>query len=84
MVPILYILCKLLVGLASTTQMETDPSLQFLIFRGPWVLVASRSTYPDPAGAATDGDPIVAETVCDPVGTETVGDPAAAAARRGG
>ena len=73
MVPIWHILCSWWWALLALTQMETEPSLKGLIFRDLWVSVASRSTYPDPAGAATDGDPIVAETVCDPVVAEMVG-----------
>jgi len=46
MVPFLYIVYELLVGLAGATQLETDPSVKDLIFRAQWVTVASWLTYP--------------------------------------
>ena len=45
MVPVLYIVYELLVGLAGATQLETDPSVKDLIFRAQWVTVASWLTY---------------------------------------
>jgi bacteriorhodopsin len=46
MVPFLYIVYELLVGLAGATQLETDPGVKDLIFRAQWVTVASWLTYP--------------------------------------
>jgi bacteriorhodopsin len=46
MVPFLYIVYELLVGLADATQLETDPNVKDLIFRAQWVTVVSWLTYP--------------------------------------
>jgi len=46
MVPFLYIVYELLVGLAGATALETDPAVKELIFRAQWVTVLSWLTYP--------------------------------------
>merc|ERR1711997_516257 len=46
MVPFLYIVQELLVGLAAATALETDPEVGSLIFKAQWVTVLSWLTYP--------------------------------------
>jgi len=46
MMPFLYIVYELLVGLAAATQAETDPAVKDLVFRAQWVTVVSWLTYP--------------------------------------
>jgi len=46
MVPFLYIIYELLVGLADARNLEEDPSVKDLIFRAQWVTVLSWLTYP--------------------------------------
>jgi len=46
MLPFLYIVYELLVGLAGATNSETDPDVKNLVFRAQWVTVLSWLTYP--------------------------------------
>jgi len=46
MVPFLYIVHELLIGLAAATDSETDAHVKSLIFRAQWVTVVSWLTYP--------------------------------------
>jgi len=46
MVPFLYIVFELLVGLAAATASETDEEVRRLIFQAQWVTVVSWLTYP--------------------------------------
>merc|ERR1712158_78122 len=46
LLPFLYIVYELLVGLAAATASETDPRIRDLVFRAQWVTVVSWLTYP--------------------------------------
>merc|ERR1712209_400942 len=46
MLPFIYIVYELLVGLAAATDAETDPKIKELVFRAQWVTVVSWLTYP--------------------------------------
>merc|ERR1712038_1033474 len=46
LLPFLYIVYELLVGLAAATASETDPRVRDLVFRAQWVAVVSWLTYP--------------------------------------
>merc|ERR1719188_2616668 len=46
MIPFLYIVYELLIGLAAARNSETDNSVKELIFRAQWVTVISWLTYP--------------------------------------
>jgi len=46
MIPFLFVVEKLLVGLSTATQSETDLSVRSLIFKAQWVTVISWLTYP--------------------------------------
>jgi bacteriorhodopsin len=46
MIPFLYVVHTLLVGLSAATQSETDENVRSLVFRAQWVTVLSWLTYP--------------------------------------
>merc|ERR1719492_217694 len=46
LIPFLYIVYELLVGLAAATASENDPRIRDLVFRAQWVTVVSWLTYP--------------------------------------
>jgi len=46
MVPFLYVVYTLLVGLASATEAETDPAVKSMLYKACWATVISWCTYP--------------------------------------